>query len=219
MKEARPSRRPRAAGKSSKPNKARARPGGRSERVRTSVLQTTLALLQETGLHDLTIPLVAERAGVNHTSIYRRWGTREALVQDACVHFAETALVVPNTGSLRSDLVAMLKQFVVLLRSREGKAMLALAQSGQEHIPGTRRAVWRRRFDLLQPLFERARSRGELSPDVNTAMLLESLIAPLYMRMLVTGEAIEDWPYVDAIDHALAAFASRRSGLARATKR
>ena len=55
--------------------------------------------------------------------------------------------------------------------------------------------------------------------DVNTAMLLESLIAPLYLRMLVTGEAVEDWPYVEAIDCALAAIGSRRSGLARATKR
>jgi AcrR family transcriptional regulator len=219
MKQGRPSRRPRAAGKSSKPNKAGARPGGRSARVRTSVLQTTLAVLQETGLHDLTIPLVAERAGVNHTSIYRRWGTRDALVQDECVHFAETVIAVPDTGSLRSDLVAVLKQSVSLLRSKEGKAMLALTQSGQEHVVGTRRAFWRRRFDLLQPISERARSRGELSPDVNTAMLLESLIAPLYLRMLVTGEAVEDWPYVEAIDCALAAIGSRRSGLARATKR
>jgi AcrR family transcriptional regulator len=210
MKPARPPRRPRAARKSSKTKDASARPGGRSERVRTSVLQATLAVLQETGLHNLTIPLVAERAGVNHTSIYRRWGTREALVQDACVHFAETALVVPDTGSLRSDLVAVLSQFVTLLRSRKGKAMLALAQSGQEHIPGTRRAIWRRRLDLLQPIFERAKSRGELSHDTDTAMLLESLIAPLYLRMLVTGEAIEDWPYVDAVDRALAAFGSRR---------
>jgi hypothetical protein len=38
------------------------------------------------------------------------------------------------------------------------------------------------------------------------AVLLESLIAPLYLCMHVTVEALEDWRYVDAIDRVLEAF-------------
>src|SRR6267154_2033770 len=49
------------------------RPGGRSARVRREVLAATLHVLLEEGLDATTIPAIADRAGVHHTSIYRRW--------------------------------------------------------------------------------------------------------------------------------------------------
>src|SRR6476646_9810011 len=61
---------------------ARPRPGGRSARVRAAVLDATIALLREEG-DAFGIPQVAARAGVHETSIYRRWGSREALIVEA----------------------------------------------------------------------------------------------------------------------------------------
>jgi AcrR family transcriptional regulator len=179
---------------------ARPRPGGRSARVQTAVLNAALDVLQRTGLRDFTIAEVAERAGVHPTSIYRRWRDRDSLVQEACVHFAATAFAVPDTGSLRADLAALVRQIIAMLRSPQGQAMLALTQSGQPHVEGTRRAFWRRRLELLQPMFDRARARGELADHVDTKLLLESVVAPLYLRAIVTGESLDEWPYMAAID-------------------
>ena len=60
------------------------RPGGRSARVRDAVHKAVVELLAD-GEIDVAIPKIAERAGVNPTSIYRRWGSRDHLLLDAAV--------------------------------------------------------------------------------------------------------------------------------------
>ncbi|MEU6466047.1 TetR/AcrR family transcriptional regulator [Streptomyces sp. NPDC046976] len=55
------------------------RPDGRSARVQAAVHQALTELAGERDVTELTIPAVAERAGVNPTTIYRRWGTLQAL--------------------------------------------------------------------------------------------------------------------------------------------
>ena len=86
------------------------RPGGRSALVRAKVHQAVLDLLTERGTAELSIPVVAQRAGVNPTSIYRRWRTREGLLADVAMSRLERDLPLPDTGSLRGDLTAMLDE-------------------------------------------------------------------------------------------------------------
>ena len=85
----------------------RRRPGGRSARVRAAALEATLAELAESGYPELTLARVASRAGVNKTTLYRRWGTREALVLDAMLELAGEGVKIPDTGSLHGDLLAI----------------------------------------------------------------------------------------------------------------
>src|SRR5262245_66439137 len=85
------------------------------------------------GIDAFTIAEVAARARVHETSIYRRWGTKHALARDACLQHAEVALAMPDTGSLRSDLVALLERLTAILVSPEGRALLALSVS--QHAP------------------------------------------------------------------------------------
>src|SRR5512144_909234 len=90
------------------PSAARRRPGGRSARVRASVLEAAFAVLRETGSEAFSIADVAARSGVHETSIYRRWGTKSALILEASLHFAQGAIAIPDTGALRTDLIALL---------------------------------------------------------------------------------------------------------------
>jgi len=48
------------------------RPGGRSARVRSSVLDATVELLEDVGYERLSVEAVAARAGVHKTTVYRR---------------------------------------------------------------------------------------------------------------------------------------------------
>jgi AcrR family transcriptional regulator len=191
------------------PAKRRRRLGGRSARVRSSVLQSAFQLLMEKGIDALTIAEVAARAGVHETSIYRRWGTKHALARDACVHYGEVVLAIPDTGSLRSDLVALLERLVAILRSPQGRTVLALSLSQHPHVVAARQGLWQRRFNSIRTVFDKAVSRGEFPRDTDPMAVLETLIAPLYFRALITGGPLENWPTNEMIDRMLAAYAVR----------
>src|ERR1700738_2851952 len=103
------------------------RPGGRSARVRREVLAATLDLLLEEGLDATTIPAIAQRSGVHHTSIYRRWKDRTALIREAALSAVDAAAPVPDTGNLRSDLIAGLDEVRNLLNSQLGTVLLDVA--------------------------------------------------------------------------------------------
>lgn len=184
----------------------RRRLGGRSARVRASVLQAAFLALTEKGIEAFTIAEVAARAGVHETSIYRQWGTRTALALEACLHFAAATLTIPDTGSLRSDLAALLGRLVGLLGSPQGQAFLALTASRHPEAVAARRAYFRQRFDAARVIFDRAVSRGEFPGDADAQVLMEALVAPLYLRLLVTGEPLDAWPGNEMIDRLLAAY-------------
>src|SRR5215468_4195831 len=138
---------PRHRRRSVRPTRASAKPrprlGGRSARVRASVLEAAFAVLTEKGFHAFTVAETAARAGVHETSIYRRWGTKEALARDACLHYSETALEIPDTGALRSDLLVLLQRLVTILTSPQGRTVLALSLSWHPHVVAARHGFWR----------------------------------------------------------------------------
>jgi AcrR family transcriptional regulator len=202
------SRRGAAAGGQA-PAKRRRRLGGRSARVRSAVLQSAFQLLMEKGIDAVTIAEVAARAKVHETSIYRRWGTKHALARDACVHYGEVALAIPDTGSLRSDLVALLERLIAILRSPQGRTVLALSLSQHPHVVAARQGLWQRRFDSIRTVFDKAVSRGEFPRHADSMAVLETLIAPLYFRVLITGGPLENWPTNEMIDRMLTAYAVR----------
>jgi AcrR family transcriptional regulator len=171
----------------------RRRPGGRSARVRDGVLDATLAILGEGGLERLTVADVAARAGVHETSIRRRWRTRESLICDALLNHSEQELPVPDTGSLREDLVAFASALAKYNETALGKALLRAiaAHSDDRALAEARSAFWRRREELASAMIERAIARGELSDSVDGRLALETLISPLHFRTLLTDEPLE----------------------------
>src|SRR5688500_3299261 len=84
---------------------SRRRPVGRGPKLRKAVLAATLLELADRGYAALSIEDVARRAGVNKTTVYRRWGDRQSLVVDALTD--EMAVVtIPDTGTIEGDLRA-----------------------------------------------------------------------------------------------------------------
>lgn len=173
---------------------ARPRPGGRSARVRQDVLEATLALLREQG-DNFSIPQVAARAGVHDATIYRRWGSRDALVVDAIrSHLGETA-PIPDTGSLAGDLTAFLQRSVAFLASPLGTQLVRATIGAESPAAGNPRAAyWPVRLEEIGVMVERAVARGELSrARLDEAPLTaEMLLAPLYFRLLVSRGPLDD---------------------------
>ena len=162
----------------------RRRLGGRSAKVR-SVLEAAFELGHEHGLAASGITDVAQRKGVHLSSIYRRWGTREGLLIDALlsgVHGLD-----PDTGTLRGDLRAYSGQRRGHARSRRGALLrLAVTMGDTASLRAVRDDYWTRAVQNASIMFDRAIQRAGAALDVKVRDV-EYLVAPLYMRTLVTG--------------------------------
>ena len=182
--------------------KIRSRPGGRSARVRESVLDSALEILAARGADALTIGAVAAESGVHETTIYRRWGSREHVIVDALLSSSEEWLPIPDTGSLRDDLNAFATSLVSYLNSPLGSALVrALASSGS--VPAAdaaRDRFWEGRYALASQMITRAIERGELPPTTDSLLALEALIGPLHFRVLLTNEAVDEQLAAQLVD-------------------
>ena len=185
-----------------------ARPAGRGPKVRAAVLAATLAELTGTGYAALTVDNVARRAGVHKTTIYRRWKDREGLVADAVTNLAATQVPFPDTGGIDTDLRWLARSFVAFLNSPTGRAVAAATLSDAGRIPEiteAKRRFFEDRFRRAQPVVAGAIARGELPADTDPAELVRTLVAPIYLRLLVTAEPIDTTTADNAAKVALAA--------------
>lgn len=155
------------------------------EQVRSAVHQAVIDLLSDPEGADLTIPAVAQRAGVNHTSVYRRWGSREALLADVVVTRLERDWPLADTGTLRGDLTAWVEAGVASIRTAEGRLLIravALSMPGSAAAQGERAQQFERRLGAIERIRERAMARGEVPPPLD--QILDQLVAPLYLRAI-----------------------------------
>jgi AcrR family transcriptional regulator len=169
------------------------RPGGRSARVRQAVLTAVLDELVESGYGALTFDRVAARAGVHRATLYRRWPGREQLVAEALLAQAGRDIPLPDTGTLRGDLRALAHAVVTNITSPLGEGLLRTLVSEAVRVPDISvagRAFWEQRFTLATEIIRRGIRRGEVPSDVDPQLMLELLIAPLFLRLLVTAEPV-----------------------------
>ena len=79
------------------------RTGGRSARVREAILAATFSELIDSGYAALSVEAVASRAGVNKTTIYRRWPTLDDLLVDALTTYLKTGKLPPLPAKVTAD--------------------------------------------------------------------------------------------------------------------
>ena len=181
-----------AAGESPGGHRRPGRP--RDARNDQAILAATLEILREHGYRGLTIDGVAATARVGRPTIYRRWPSKPALVVAALVDSSRLAVPVLDTGSLRSDLVAVQRHQVELMNSPDNRRVTAgliadLATDAElaetyvsQYLAPRRAAVWQ--------VLQRGVDRGELDVDVDFAFIYDQLVGPLFMRAVVWGEQL-----------------------------
>ncbi|GAA0938088.1 TetR/AcrR family transcriptional regulator [Nonomuraea longicatena] len=189
------------------------RPGGRTARVRTAVLQAAGDILAERGYSHLDLADIARRAGVGKTTVYRRWGTVTGLVADLLADMAEQSLPRTETGSLLGDLKANARLVQrTLADSRQGplfKAVIAAA-TGEARTAEALRHFYDVRVDEWAPCVQQAIDRGEVPEGTDTHEVIRAVSAPLYYRLLAGGGRID----VAAADRAAeAAATAARAGV------
>ncbi|MEU5418434.1 TetR/AcrR family transcriptional regulator [Streptomyces sp. NPDC020667] len=168
------------------------RPGGRSARVRAAVHRATVDLVQEVGAEKVTIPAVARRAGVNPSSVYRRWGTTSALLADVAAHRQDEG--TPELlGDLRKDLEQAALWTLTDLSRPGGVAFFRaeVAPDVDERRAGLRECL-ERVSTRFHAALDAAARRGEATPPLER--VLDHVVAPLYFRVVFSiPETDEDY--------------------------
>ncbi|GAA0964026.1 TetR/AcrR family transcriptional regulator [Actinocorallia libanotica] len=141
----------------------------RGEALEQAILQAAAEELLESGYAGMTMDRVARRAATNKNAIYRRWPHRAALGAAAYRHLAQAQIPVPDTGSLRDDALALLRQANATWSSPRGAVLrdLLAAVGDDPRLLGLLReqadgsamdAAW-------LTLLDRAVARGEAPPE------------------------------------------------------
>ncbi len=165
----------------------------RGEHVRQTVLAAAFEELATHGFDGATVAGVAKRSGVHETTVYRRWVTRENLFVAALLARSADAIPAPDTGSTRSDLLAIVREVVDYVGSPVGTALLRTALLPvDDAYADARKEFWAHRLNALSPVVRRGIERGDLRPDTDVRLLLEMLVAPIHGRLLLTGEPVDE---------------------------
>ena len=171
------------------------RPGGRAERVRTTVLGAAAELLTEVGYEQMRVEDVATRAGVHKTTVYRRWPTKAALTADAAALHSADAVPIPDTGTIVGDLQLLAREVVANIGTEGGarrSRSVAAAAATSDELAAAMHGFWARRLTLSAEVVERAIQRGELPASTDANLIIETVIGPLWVRLLLTGEPITE---------------------------
>lgn len=163
----------------------------RGDAIVTRVLDAAIQELSQAGYRALRVEDVAARAGVNKTTVYRRWPTKADLVRDALVATkASFALEMPQTGALRADLIAVARIFVAHASDPLGRSLVRMfaAESSDPEVIALARSLRDRNESPPRRLIEAAVARGELAVGVDHTVMLHALIGALHHRLFFMQE-------------------------------
>ena len=166
----------------------------REVRVDGAILAATLELVAEVGIHDFRMDDVAERAGVGKAAIYRRYRSKDELVT-ATVAALVSEITVPDTGSTREDLLALMRGAVEVYGDPIKAGVMPSLVGAMPQRPELARAIrdgfLARRRAALRAVLDRGVARGDLRADLDVELALDVLGGALFYRLLITGGPID----------------------------
>jgi AcrR family transcriptional regulator len=171
-----------------------------SPEVDERILDAALAMLAEGGYAGFRLDALAAGADVAKTTILRRWPSKAAVTAAAVERLALQTVDLPESGTLRGDLHALLTSAVTVFTNGNGRFVPRLIRESGHHpeitdlletVIHTRRLAYRRALN-------RAIARHELDPGIDQEIVIDLLVGPMWTRLLITRERITK-PFVDDI--------------------
>ncbi len=176
------------------------------------ILDATLEVLADVGYDRLTMDAVATRAKASKATLYRRWNGKVSLVIDALLS-VKTTPEVPDTGSLRGDLIASFCGMGGLTDQQSVgtfASVLTAIHRDQDFAAAFRREVIGPKSQVSRTVFERARDRGELADGVDIELFAPALAGIVLHRMYVMGELPDEALITRVIDQIILPAATGR---------
>jgi AcrR family transcriptional regulator len=183
------------------------RPGRKRDASRDAViLDAAVDVLAEAGYDGMTIDMVAARAKAGKATLYRRWPSKSELVLDAVACLKNAGLELenlPDTGTLRGDLVAMIRPHSIEDSQRKLQVMGGLVSMLSRHpelADAAQAAMVEPRARVNRFLLQRAIDRGEVRPDCDIATLSIVSAAMAAHRTLILRKPVDRAFLISVID-------------------
>ena len=160
----------------------------RGEPVEAALLARTLEELVAHGIEGASVDRIAHAAEVNKTSVYRRFGTREALIAAALERVAhDIGAQVSDQGSLRRDLQLVAQHVAALLGAPMGRSLAraAFAESVDSAIASLAAREMESSRAAARSMVKRARARGEWRRGIAPEVVFAALVGALLHRALL----------------------------------
>jgi len=169
---------------------------GRPRNIETqkAILSASYELLLESGFKTVTVDKIADRAKVSKATIYKWWPNKAAVVMDGFLS-AAARLPVPDTGSALNDILTHATSLASFLISREGSIINELVGEGQfdsKLAEEYRARYFQPRRQQAKQLLEKGMKRGELKENLDVELSIDLIYGPIFYRLLVTGEKLDD---------------------------
>ncbi|MFT4264717.1 MAG: TetR/AcrR family transcriptional regulator [Nocardioides sp.] len=172
-----------------------------------AILDAAIALIGEVGYEKVTVDAIAARAKASKTTMYRRWAGKSELVADALRRQAQgPEPVVPDTGTLRGDLLATVREISQTLAGGPGPSLIGLLEAIRDDaalrdLIGSQ--ITGRSHEVGHIICARARARGEQIETDRSETVLDLAFAQVLTTTLFHGSAPGDPALERLVDQAL----------------
>ena len=175
----------------------------RGETLERAIFDAVIDQLQAVGYVGLTMEGVATRAHTGKAALYRRWPGKEELVVDALEHVLPSPTALPDHGTVRDDLLDLLRRLAALLNSPAGCALQCLMAETERDESFARllhERVKEPRKRMFRDLLVRGVGRGQVRPGAATQLVAEVGPALVMQRFLADGAPVPDDYVVSVVD-------------------
>jgi Tetracyclin repressor-like, C-terminal domain len=183
----------------------RGRTGGRPEgdsspqesgvehHLRRAILAAAIDELQKWSFERFNVETVADQAAVDPDVVHGMWDSAEQLMVDALVDHCDQIVIIPDTGSVRSDLAGHLASLAEYFNTAIGRSLLRTGVIDPKNwAPASVRSYfWKARVDAVRVIFERAERRNEIRRGIDHNTALQLATGPLFLRGLYSNDPID----------------------------
>ena len=175
----------------------------------TRIIEAAIDVLAESGFDSMTMDMVAARAKAGKATLYRRWASKAELVRDAVIWMSRSSVDLdhlPDTGSLRDDLLALLKPYSKDFGERKLRVLAGLGSFFSDH----RKLAEEATAGIFEPwtavnrtLMLRATERGEIPANADIDMACQVIISMTSFRTLTQSQRFDKAFYAALLDNIL----------------
>jgi AcrR family transcriptional regulator len=166
----------------------------RSEEARQAALTATVDLMLDSGVESVTFDDVAARSGVAKTTLYRHFGSKQAMVVEAAGSCFET-VPTPDTGDLLQDLSILFDQKRHSASHRQLTELFPMLIAAGDRDPELRALLQRQHEERRRPtrtVLQLAQLRGEISRDLDLEVAVSMVLGPFTIRKLIDRQEVTD---------------------------
>lgn len=179
---------------------------------RQRILDATLAELTVKRIASLTLQGVAVRAGVDEQTIRQMWPNAPELVSAALWEFGEQHMPIPDSGTLRGDLLGFARSYAKTANSPIGRRVLnaVIVKPEDWELTGARAVFLEGRVGRFDAIVHRGIARGECPPGTDPVLTIDLLAIGLLLPVLYYDKPITDEHCVHVVETLLHGIATNR---------